>query len=87
MLVRIYETLWALYATTALALVITGNLTMFTGVLMGFTAATLIFMGIIAVLPVTIAHPRLPEPAKAPVEAPATRIEAQPEAFGVLKSA
>jgi len=87
MLVRIYETMWALYAVTVLAIVTTGNFTMFTSVVLGFIACTLTFMGIMSVPPVIIANPAMPNPAKAPVEAPATRTGTKVEAFGVWKSA
>jgi len=49
--------MWAAFLITALALFLTGNLTMPVVVALGFISFGMIFMGMMAVLPATISHP------------------------------
>ena len=61
MLVKMYWTLWAVIAALALLVLITGNFTMLMLVVFGFVAFGMIFMGMMSVLPATVAHPAPPE--------------------------
>lgn len=61
MLVRIYETLWALIALAAVALYVTGNFDVRTAIIFGFICLGMIFMGMISVLPFAVgphSHPK-----------------------------
>lgn len=60
MIVRIYWTMWAAVLIAALAIFLTGNLTMSAVVVFGFISFGMIFMGMMSVLPATIAHPAPP---------------------------
>lgn len=57
MLVKIYWTLWAMVLFVAALLYLTGFLTMTAIVAFGFVIFGLIFMGMMSVLPVSVAHP------------------------------
>lgn len=87
MLLKIYWTAWAFTCASAMLLFATGNFTMMAAVVFGFISFGLTFMGMISVLPATLAHP-------APVkEVPAMRLAevkvgpTPAKTFGVLKSA
>ena len=56
-MLKIYGMLWAMVAIIALLLLITGNFTLTTLVVLGFVVFGMIFMGMISVLPSTVAHP------------------------------
>lgn len=59
-MLKLYWTLWAVIATTALLLWASGNFTMLTFVAFGFISFTMIFMGMISVLPSTVGHHTAP---------------------------
>lgn len=61
MVVKIYWTMWAAFLVAAMALFLTGNLTMLVVVAFGFISFGMIFMGMMAVLPATISHPSPPK--------------------------
>jgi hypothetical protein len=72
-MLKIYWTLWATIATLALLLFVTGNFTLQVLIAFGFVSFGMIFMGMIAVLPITVGHhapPKSPK-AKAKVKAEA----------------
>jgi hypothetical protein len=56
-MLKLYGILWAILAFAAVATTITGNLTDMALVVFGFITFAMIFMGMISVLPMTIAHP------------------------------
>lgn len=87
MLLKLYAIFWMLFSLSLAAFFLTGNLSPLAVVVFGFISCTLIFMGIISVLPGTVAHPAPAKPRKpAKVTAP---VEAKPAAdgFGIWKSA
>lgn len=87
MLVKIYWSIWALCAVTAILLFATGNFTMLTAVVFGFISFGLTFMGMMGVLPATIAHPAEVKPAKIAQATIAVSSKDRAKTFGVLKSA
>lgn len=56
MLLKIYFGLWSLVATVAAVLLVTGNITNLSLVVVGFLCMPLIFAGMIIVLPLTMMH-------------------------------
>ena len=58
---RIYETIWALIAVFAIAVTVTGNMTMMVGLAIGFVVFGMIFAGMMMILPATVAHRNHPE--------------------------
>lgn len=60
-MVKAYETIWTLIAVVAAAFFVTGNMTLFAGVVFGFLAAGMIFAGMMMILPATVAHRNHPE--------------------------
>ena len=87
MLVRIYWSTWALVALAAGVLFAAGMFTMVTVVVFGFLAFGLTFMGMMNVLPSTVAHPSSPKPAKAEPKVAETVRQPAVETFRILKSA
>ena len=67
MLTKIYTGLWAIFLLAAAIIFVTGNFTMFVGVVFGFVAFGMVFMGMMGVLPATVVHPA-PATAEAKVE-------------------
>lgn len=63
-MLKIYWTLWAAIALTALIIFAAGSFTMMTLVGFGFVSFGMIFMGIIAVLPSTVGHHPVPKKPK-----------------------
>lgn len=63
-MVKAYETIWALIAVSAAAVLVTGNMTMLVAVGFGFFAFGMIFAGMMMVLPATVAHRNHPETPK-----------------------
>lgn len=61
---RIYIALWSAYLALAGIFMLTGNMTQFVGVVFGFFAMPLIFMGMIIVLPFSLSHPDTPKAEK-----------------------
>lgn len=57
MLTKIYAALWLIVALAAGTLFLTGNFTMLTAVALGFISFGLVFMGMMSVLPTSVAHP------------------------------
>jgi hypothetical protein len=57
MLTKIYTSIWFIVAVAAGVVFLTGNFTMFTAVVFGFIIFGLVFMGMMVVLPASIAHP------------------------------
>jgi hypothetical protein len=87
MLVRIYWSTWALVALAAGVLFAAGMFTMVTVVVFGFIAFGLTFMGMMNVLPGTVAHPETPKPVKAERELIEATRQPAVETFRILKSA
>lgn len=87
MLVKIYWLLCSLVVVVALTFLVTGTLTMFTAVVLGFIAFGMTFMGMMSVLPTLVAHPSPIKAPKAPKQAavPAYRTAVKP--LRILKSA
>ena len=56
MVVKIYALIWILGALAAGVLFLTGNFTAYVNILFGFLSFGAIFMGMIAVLPLTETH-------------------------------
>lgn len=56
MITRIYWAIWAVFFLAAFVLFLTGKLTMTAIVVCGFISFGLVFMGMMSVLPATIAH-------------------------------
>ena len=54
---KVYSLFWAFFAAMAGILFLTGNFGEIMIVVFGFIAFGLVFMGMIAVLPATVAHP------------------------------
>ena len=87
MLVKIYESLWILFALAGASTFATGNFTMRTAVVFGFIACGLTFMGMLCVLPTMTSHPEA-SPTSEPEIAPSpARQEAPARGFRILKSA
>jgi hypothetical protein len=63
-MLKLYGILWAILAFAVAATTITGNLSDMALVVYGFITFAMIFMGMISVLPMTIAHP-VPKKVKA----------------------
>lgn len=85
MIVRVYWTIWAIFAGITALLGVTGNLNALTWSAVGFFAFGLTFMGMIGVLPLMAAHPMENEP-KAVKPLP-TSAEVKSAIPAVLKSA
>ena len=67
-MVKLYWTLWAIIASIALIVLVTGNFTIMTLVVFGFISFGMIFMGMISVLPSTVGHHAPAEPKVKPVK-------------------
>ena len=88
MSVKAYLYTWGFFLLAALVLFLTGNFTMLTAVVFGFFAFGLVFMGMMNVLPLAVAHPSEPKLIKEPKPVRAATAEAAPaKAFQVFKSA
>jgi hypothetical protein len=88
MSVKAYLYTWGMFLLAALVLFLTGNFTMLTAVVFGFMAFGLVFMGMMNVLPLAVAHQSEPTMIKEPKPARVATPEAAPaKAFQVLKSA
>ena len=87
MIVKVYWTLWALVALSALVLFVAGSLTPMAIIVYGFIAFGLTFMGMMGVLPLTITHPAEPKIQKPVLAAPKVQVPAPAKAYNVLKSA
>ena len=87
MLVKVYWMTWGVVGLAALLLFAAGSFTMMTGVVFGFIAFGMTFMGMIAVLPVMASHPAPPKLEKAPAEALQPIRETPAKMFGIWKSA
>lgn len=86
-MLRFYATLWSIFGLAVLITFVTGNLSMFSAVVLGFLSCTLIFMGIICVLPSTVAHPSAPAAEKREPKTQSPEEAREAQAFHVLKSA
>src|SRR5437868_13470880 len=87
MLVKVYWMTWGVIGLAALLLLAAGSFTMLISVVFGFIAFGMIFMGMIAVLPVMASHPAPPKLEKAPAEALQPIRETPAKMFGIWKSA
>ena len=58
---RAYETIWVLIAVFAIAVTVTGSMTMLVGLAIGFVVFGMIFAGMMMILPATVAHRNHPE--------------------------
>src|SRR5215213_8281520 len=63
-MLKLYWTLWAIIASIAALLLITGNFTMLALIAFGFVSFGMIFMGMISVLPSTVVHHAPPQARK-----------------------
>ena len=87
MLIKIFWSMCGLFALVTLLLFATGNLTMMSSVVLGFTALGLTFMGMMCVLPTMVSHPAVALAPKArPVAIQMVR-ETPARAFSIFKSA
>lgn len=75
MLTKIYAAILSTVALAAGTLFLTGNFTMLTAVVFGFISFGLIFMGMMFVIPTTVADPA---PAQAGVGSPKRSVSRQP---------
>lgn len=57
MIVKVYALIWVVGIAAAAAFYLTGNLTPVMKVVFGFLSFGMVFMGMIGVLPITVAHP------------------------------
>lgn len=64
MIVRIYGILWLAIALAAALLFVAGQLTLTVGLVFGFVAFGMVFMGMMGVLPAAISHPAPEKPAE-----------------------
>ena len=87
MLVKGYWMTWGVVGLAALLLFAAGSFTMLAGVVFGFIAFGLTFMGMMGVLPVVVSHPVLAKEEKARAQALQPMSETPANAFGVWKSA
>ena len=63
MLLKIYGSLWLVVGLVTAILFVTGTLSLTGIVVIGFFAFGLVFMGMMGVLPATVAHPATVKPA------------------------
>ena len=63
MVSKVYAVIWSLFALTAAVLFVTGNFSIMTAIVFGFTAFGLVFIGMMFVLPFSITH-TVPAPPK-----------------------
>jgi hypothetical protein len=75
MLTKFYTSIWVVIAFAAAFLFLTGNFTALTAVVFGFIMSGLIFMGMMSVLPASIAHPK---PVRVGAAADQTPVRRQP---------
>jgi hypothetical protein len=87
MLVKIYWSLWILFAVVVAVLFAAGSLDTLAVVVAGFVAFGLTFMGMMNVLPGVVAHPSPPAPRRSEVAETAPQQVATGKPFHVLKSA
>jgi hypothetical protein len=81
-MLKLYWTLWAFIALTALLLVATGNFTPLTLVAFGFVSFGMIFMGMINVLPTVVGPHAAPvEPKQPKVKPVKTKAEREDRIF------
>ncbi len=62
MIVRIYEVLWLAIVLVGALLFVAGQLTLTVGLVLGFVAFGMVFMGMMGVLPATISRPTPAKP-------------------------
>ena len=87
MLVKAYWMTWGASTVAALAFFAAGSFTMVTGVVFGFIAFGLTFMGMMGVLPVIVAQPAPLVEEKVKAQALQPMRETPAKAFGIWKSA
>jgi hypothetical protein len=87
MLVKGYWMIWGVFGLAALLLFAAGSFTMLTGVVFGFVAFGLTFMGMMGVLPAMVSHPAPPKEKKAPAPQLQPIRQTPVKNFGVWKSA
>ena len=87
MLVKAYWMIWGVFGLAALLLFAAGSFTMLTGVVFGFVAFGLTFMGMIGVLPFMVSHPAPPKEEQVPAPALQPARETPAKVFGIWKSA
>ena len=75
MVIKVYLGIWAAFALTVLGAVATGNLTGEFGVIAGMFAFGLIFMGMLSVIPLTLAPKPHEAHAVVPVDKQAVRTQ------------
>ena len=82
MIVKIYAMLWIALAFITAILYFAGSLTLEIGIVFGFIAFGMVFMGMIGVLPTLASHPTPAKPATARIKATPTR---QPYPLGASR--
>ncbi|HEX6127154.1 MAG TPA: hypothetical protein VFZ23_17410 [Pyrinomonadaceae bacterium] len=87
MLVKIFWSLCGIFMLVAALLFLTGTLSMFNAVVLGFIAFGLTFMGMIAVLPFMVTHPAPPKKPAKTMAVANQAVETSAKGYGVLKSA
>ena len=87
MLVKVYWMTWGVIGLAALLLFAAGSFTMMTGVVFGFIAFGMTFMGMMGVLPVIVSHPAPAQEKVAVPEQLQLMRETPAKVFGVWKSA
>jgi len=87
MLVKVYWMTWGVVGLAALLLFAAGSFTTMTGVVFGFIAFGMVFMGMMGVLPVMVSHPAPPKEEKAPALALQPMRDTPAKVFGIWKSA
>jgi len=87
MLVKVYWMTWGVVGLAALLLFAAGSFTTMTGVVFGFIAFGMVFMGMMGVLPVMVSHPAPPKEQKAPALALQPMRDTPAKVFGIWKSA
>ena len=77
MFVKLYAGMWAVFFLAILIVFAAGSMTMLGWVIAGFVAFTLIFMGMLCVLPSNVGHNAVPAIEKAPKTGPTIRERAR----------
>jgi hypothetical protein len=80
MLTKVYTSIWLVVAFAAGVIFLTGNFTALSAVVFGFIIFGLVFMGMMSVLPASIAHPK-----PVPVRVSAKQGPAGRQPIGVLE--
>ena len=86
-MVRIYWSLWILFAVATVLMLASGSFTMMAAVVFGFAAFGLTFAGMICVLPSIVSHLAEAKPISTKPDSQPSPAAMPARAFGTLKSA